>query len=194
MLNKSTTLLIAIVCLGLLMPSISKKTKAAASTKYISVYTEGETSGIELAVCNEMEPKLIAKRQRIFERDGEAWGHQAAGNKELRVWIMGDIMSPADLKAKHNFLNALRSISAENIKRGSQYFGKDQGKLTLSIEGWESKKPVSFVYETEGKLYRGEGKTRGILKQLNIANKPFILPHEVVVFYKDCRVEEVSVT
>ena len=95
---------------------------------------------------------------------------------------MGDIMSPADLKAKHNFLNALRSISAENVKRGSQFFGKNNGKLTFSIEGWESKKPVNFVYETEGKLYRGEGKARGILKQLNIADKPYILPHEVLDF------------
>lgn len=171
--------------------SQSKKQKSAASWKFISVYTEGEIRGVEMSVCNEMEPRLIAKRRRIFERDGENWAHQTAGNKELRMWVMGDSNSSADVKARSNFLNALRSISAENMKRGSQFFGKNMGKLTFSIEGWESKKPVNFVYETEGKLYRGEGKTRGILKQLNIGNKPYIMPHKVLFSDLDSRVKDI---
>ena len=158
----------------------NKKRKGKTGTiKVFSVYTEGESQGIELAICNELIPSLVEKRTRIFEKEGETWGHLTANSKEMRVWLMADINSSSDLKSRDNFLSALRLILTANQKTGTQFFTKNRSRLTFSIEGWESKKPGNFVFETEGKIYRGEGKARGVLKQVNINGKPFFKPDAV---------------
>ena len=168
-----------ILCALIVSSMVSAKKKKSSSTKLFSIYTDADHQGIELAVCNELAPSLVQKRTHMFEKEGEFWGHLAEKNTELRVWLMNDISAETDGKARSNFLSALRMISNANHKFGSQFFNKDRSRLTFAIDGWESKKAGPFVFETEGKLFRGEGKTRSILKQSNIHGKPFIKPHEV---------------
>lgn len=181
MINKSLLLILGFLLIThSAAKELGRKKRTQVSTKFITVYTEGGTQGVELAVCNEHNSTVLAKRRKLFEKFGEDWGHLTFGNKELRMYLLSDSMATSDYKAKHNFIGALRSISNENRKRGTQFFSKDHGKLTFEISGWESKKPTNFVYETDGKLYRGEGKSRGILKQGNIGEKPYIKPHQVL--------------
>ena len=189
-MSRSYLKAIAILAI-VLVCSVSSKKKKPSSIKYISVYTEADSQGIELAACNSLDQPSIDKRTREFEQEGEIWGHLTANNKEMRVWLMDDVSAASDPKARQNFLSALRMISAANQRKGTQFFTKDRSRLTFSVEGWESKKPASFVFETEGKLYRGEGKSRGILKQSNFSGKAFIKPHEVIFLHKDRRSQKV---
>lgn len=171
-------LVVILLVVAMLASNVTSKKKD--TTKMVTVYTEMEAQGIELSVCRELPEANITERKADFERNGEKWGHVYDGGVELRTWVMPDISNKADSKAQSNFLKALTHLKRENDNRGLPYFVKEGGKLTFQMEGWDSNRPTSFVYETEGKLYRGVTKGKGVFKQVDIDNKPFIVPNEVI--------------
>ena len=158
------TVLIASLCLA---PALAKST-TQTTFKFASMFTEIDHTGIELAICRDLSEKTIAQRTRIFESEGENWGHVTLGRRELRTWLMPDIGSAVDSKGKINFIKSLRSIIQENKIAGTPFFRGDSGHTTLAFDGWETARPNRFVYEKDGNIYKGDTKQKGILRQRNL--------------------------
>lgn len=167
-------LFVAALCAGAVL------SKAAQTTKLISVYTETEAQGLEFAVCRVLSAESLIQRTREFEANGEPWGHAIKGNKEIRTLVLQEWSNSVDGKAKTQFMKSLREIMATNRNAGQPFFTKEGSRVTLEFKGWEANRPSAFVYEADGKLYRGTSKARGLLQQSDKNGKPFIEPREIV--------------
>lgn len=141
------------------------------SLKYLTIYNEIESRGYEVGVCRDLTARQAAARQREFERDGEVYGHlvrevRPGVFREFRGLFIPDVNEKIpyiDKKTKTHFINPLRTIVDSNNNAGKPYFRSKESRTTVKIEGWESIKPVSFTYETEGKLFKGRSKAKGVL-------------------------------
>lgn len=141
------------------------------STKYLTIYNEIESRGYEIGVCRDLTARQAASRLREFERDGEVYGHllrelRPGVFREFRGLFIPDVNEKfpfIDKKTRAHFINPLRTIVSSNNNAGKPYFRSKESRTTVKIEGWESTKPASFTYETEGKLFRGSSKAKGVL-------------------------------
>ena len=141
------------------------------STKYLTVYNEIESRGYEVGVCRDLGARAAANRLREFERDGEMYGHllrevRPGVFREFRGLFIPDVNEKIpfiDKKTKTHFINPLRTIISSNNHAGKPFFRSKESRTTIKIEGWENGKPASFTFETEGKLFRGRSKAKGVL-------------------------------
>lgn len=114
MIKNSALCLVAAIFISLCVSGTYPKSITMTTFKYATMFTEIDHIGLELAICRDLNEDTIANRTRIFESEGEKWGHVTLGKRELRTWLMPDLSSEVDGKAKSNFIKSLRSIIQEN--------------------------------------------------------------------------------